>query len=605
MRNNFNTPVNNKYKVHFFLCVLLGLNVHHLSGQTFASDLAAVEARAEDTTKVELLLQFYDTYYTQSNDSVQAGLKYVLDAYHISVTMNYKKGIIESSYRVGANMLTFKNMSKASDFYFITLRNAEEAHDKLMEGKALMGLGLVFYNQKKWGEALEYFDKSRNVLNQNGENKRSSIVIYLEGLCYNALKQYSKAKESLEESISMARTRTDSAQIYECSLGLAKVDYGLMNYDAALEKYDAAKRYYEQQHEQVALALIYEGKADVYLAQNKLEKALEESNRAYAIARSSAENTNLVEITTLLYEIYDRLGNKGKAFQYLLENSQVKDSLNNQDISEKIAVARSSYAFEKKEQKYNEEIAKNRRRKNLAIYSSISLSVLMLLGFVAYQTVKKERRKSEELLLNILPRKTKEELEKYGKAIPKRHPSATIMFCDVQGFTNISSSMSPEDLVNMIDFYFSKFDEIITKHGLEKIKTIGDAYMCAGGLQLPNDNVAHAGKTIDAAIEIMEFVSGVSLRMIAAYGSSFSFRIGIHTGNVVSGVVGSKKYAYDIWGDTVNIAARMEQSSEAGHINISGDTFKLVEGKYNIDYRGKVDAKHKGELDMYYIRWKE
>jgi class 3 adenylate cyclase len=227
----------------------------------------------------------------------------------------------------------------------------------------------------------------------------------------------------------------------------------------------------------------------------------------------------------------------------------------------------------------------------------------MLIVMFAYQALKKERRKSEELLLNILPRETKEELEKFGKAIPKEHASATIMFCDVQGFTNISVTMGAEKLVNMIDFYFRKFDEIMTRNELEKIKTIGDAYMCAGGLHHSESAKDHASRTIDAAIEIMKFAVDAAPEMKEKYGSSFSFRIGVHTGSVVSGVVGSKKYAYDIWGDTVNTAARMEQSSMGGHINISGDTYKLVEGKYHIDYRGKINAKHKGELDMYFIRW--
>lgn len=173
------------------------------------------------------------------------------------------------------------------------------------------------------------------------------------------------------------------------------------------------------------------------------------------------------------------------------------------------------------------------------------------------------------------------------------------MFTDFKNFTASSEHLSPEDLVRSVDYYFSKFDEIIEKYDLEKIKTIGDAYMCAGGLPMPTKG--HALKTLQAAFEIVEFMQ--EAKQLNNEGiAHFDIRIGINTGPVVAGVVGTKKFAYDIWGDTVNVAARMESNSVAGKINISSNTFELIKEKCDCEYRGEIDVKNKGMMKMYFVK---
>ncbi len=173
------------------------------------------------------------------------------------------------------------------------------------------------------------------------------------------------------------------------------------------------------------------------------------------------------------------------------------------------------------------------------------------------------------------------------------------MFTDFKGFTHISENMTPEQLVEEIHTCFKAFDDIIHKYGIEKIKTIGDSYMCAGGL--PVASKTHAEDTVKAAIEIRDFMDNHNKEKLSKGELPFEIRIGINTGPVVAGIVGIRKFAYDIWGDTVNTASRMESSGEAGKVNISGSTYELVKDKFTCSYRGKIETKNKGEIDMYFV----
>jgi len=207
--------------------------------------------------------------------------------------------------------------------------------------------------------------------------------------------------------------------------------------------------------------------------------------------------------------------------------------------------------------------------------------------------IEEEKKKYETLLLNILPEATASELLREGYTKSRRYDSVTVMFTDFVGFTGIAERMKAEELVKRIDDYFSAFDDIIQGYGIEKIKTIGDSYMCVGGLPLINET--NPVDVLRAAMDIMKFIESEKS------GHSFNVRVGLHTGPLVAGVVGKHKFQYDIWGDTVNVAARMEQNSEPGRINISGATFEQVKSHFDCVYRGKINAKNKGEMDMYFV----
>lgn len=219
------------------------------------------------------------------------------------------------------------------------------------------------------------------------------------------------------------------------------------------------------------------------------------------------------------------------------------------------------------------------------------------------EIISEEKEKSESLLLNILPKSTSEELKEKGTASPMYFEQVSVLFTDFKGFTMISEFLSPKQLVDEIHECFSEFDRITKRHGIEKIKTIGDAYMAAGGL--PEPNTTNPVDVVRAALEIRDYMNRYLAERAAIGERGFEIRLGVHTGPVVAGIVGLHKFQYDIWGDAVNTAARMESSGEVAKVNISQATYELVKDEFECTFRGKVKAKNKGEIAMYFVEWKK
>jgi adenylate cyclase len=251
--------------------------------------------------------------------------------------------------------------------------------------------------------------------------------------------------------------------------------------------------------------------------------------------------------------------------------------------------------------------------RNLFGLLSIFVLALAVLLYFRYRAKKKtatelaaqnhlldnERKRSDTLLLNILPPAIANELRNKNKVAPRKHDQATVMFIDFKGFTMASERLSPEMLVEEIDYCFSNFDRIIGQYRIEKIKTIGDAYMCASGL---SDMNASPSDMVKAGLEIQDFLQHLKAERLSRNLPYFEARIGIHTGPVVAGVVGTKKFAYDIWGDTVNIASRLEATCEPGKVNVSETSYLLAQYEFDWEHRGKIAAKNKGMIDMYFVR---
>jgi class 3 adenylate cyclase len=295
-------------------------------------------------------------------------------------------------------------------------------------------------------------------------------------------------------------------------------------------------------------------------------------------------------------------------YDFLWESMVLKDSVFNKNKIAAFAEMEQKYESEKKSSeiallKGEYEIANLKSSKRLVLSISLASGMLALLivAFILYRqrenkqklnaALSIEKKKSDDLLLNILPEEVANELKQNGESIAKQYNHVTVLFTDFVNFTGLSELMSPTELVTEIHKNFTAFDAIIEKHGLEKIKTIGDAYLAVCGL--PEEKQDHALRVAKAALDIIAYMN--------EHSTKFEVRIGIHTGPVVAGIVGVKKYAYDIWGDTVNTASRMESSSLAGKINISAAAYELLKNDFNCSYRGKINAKNKGEVDMYFL----
>lgn len=341
--------------------------------------------------------------------------------------------------------------------------------------------------------------------------------------------------------------------------------------------------------------------SDFYLKKGDERTALNYAMRSLKLAQQYKLKEQINDANLKLSELYEKAANPGESFKYYKNHIVYRDSVNNIKSVQKMADLRTDYEVAQKQTEVN---LLNQEKRNQQIIV-LSLVIIIGLGTVLlgtlywyYRTISTEKKRSESLLLNILPAETAKELKRNGKVLAVKFDQVTVLFTDFLEFTKAAEQVEPEQLVKSIDFYFKGFDEITTKYGLEKIKTIGDSYMCACGL--PTANKTHAGSVINAAKEMIDLVRS-ELNAPDSL-SHFEIRIGVHTGPVVAGIVGIKKWQYDIWGDTVNIASRMESMSKPGRINLSETTYEEIKDEFPCEYRGEIEVKNQGPLKMYFLK---
>ena len=322
-------------------------------------------------------------------------------------------------------------------------------------------------------------------------------------------------------------------------------------------------------------------------------------NQSKLLAESQALQQELAARESLIEQMS---AEQMKTAMVLMEQKNLLDSVTYKSSLDSMTVSNANLALRE---------AESNRKFNYTIIGILFLlALLAVFGYIRVKqnarvlaeknkTIREEQARSENLLLNILPSIVAEELKRYGKTKAQYFEDVSVLFADFVGFSNIAEKLSPQQLVSELDTCFQKFDNIVAKYQLEKIKTIGDAYMCAGGI--PGGDGAHMASMVNAAFEMQQWLDEWNAERDKKKIPRFDARIGIHRGPVVAGVVGSKKFAFDIWGDTVNIAARIEQAGEGGRINISGAVYSHIKDNFNCLYRGKIAAKNKGEIDMYFV----
>ncbi|MDP1728535.1 MAG: adenylate/guanylate cyclase domain-containing protein [Bacteroidota bacterium] len=565
-----------------------------------------------DTTEINALLKEYKEKYREIDDKYIQSFRILFNAFSLSKQANYKRGMIKSSYFLGEYFTAQSNPAKSIEYYYLSLQLAEKENDIKSISLALLGIGLVYYTQKDWSQAQKYFYTALK-LNRKIHNLQGiSTQQYLLGICASNLKQYSLSRKYLDSALQIKRDLKSEQGINECYMAIADLFKNTLHFDSSLYYYNKAFPYIKASREAIPLSIINCSFAEISYHRKDYNKALYYAIKAKELSASVAYKDASLNPNEILYKIYLAKGDYKNAFENIKEYYSIKDSILNRDVASRISSFQLNYEFEKqqnlqlriqknKEEQYNTELkSQERKRKAVSVVAGFCIVLIIVIGF-AYRLVSKEKKASEDLLLNILPKETAAELKKFGRALPKNHPGVSIMFSDIENFTNIAEQLSPEDLVETLDFYFKEFDQIIMKYGIEKIKTIGDAYMCVAGLKGDRTPEVEAENIIHAALEMTELNQQSKEKFEEKFGLSLEFRIGIHSGSIISGVVGLKKYAYDIWGDAVNTAARMEQNSQAGRINISGNTFQLVKDKFHFERRGKIAVKNKGDVEMYFV----
>jgi len=460
------------------------------------------------------------------------------------------------------------NSANAEIYYAKAIQLLRNADNPVLLASALLNAGDEAFNVGNYDLALKYFDESGTIFKE---------ADYLIGIAYNL------------GNVGMVYAEQGKDALAEVNINEAIAILEDM------EDYSPISVYL------TFMANIYAKKADFTTAFNYAQRSLDLANQ-FGL-KDEISNANLK-----LSELYEQIDSSRKSLEHYKEYVVYRDSVKDINEVQQIADLRTNYEVSQKQIEVDL-LEQKKKTQNIILYATAG--VLFLIGLLALGLLKrnkfikatniiieKEKQRSDDLLLNILPKDTATELKKFGKVKAKKFDLVTVLFTDFEGFTKYSEHLSPEDLVETVDFYFSEFDKIIEKHHLEKIKTIGDAYMCAGGLPFPSND--HAKRVVLAAFEIAEFVEKIQ-KEVEKENFNFNVRIGINTGPVVAGVVGSKKFAYDIWGDTVNIAARMESHSAPGKINISEHTYQLIKNDFECEYRGKIDAKNKGMMKMYFV----
>ncbi|HPH82595.1 MAG TPA: adenylate/guanylate cyclase domain-containing protein [Flavobacteriales bacterium] len=597
-----------------FLCLLPSFCIAQKQGQDRIDSLILVlPSMSEDSNKVKMLEEISFSSYSINP---QQGLKYGFESLNLAKLIKWDKGIARAYNTIGINYgFGRADYPNALDNYLKSLTINERLGDQKEIAASLNNIGSLYDETGENQRALDYYNRALVINQKMGNKDWMANNLSNIGVLYTKLKEFNKAIQYKKEAMKLKEELGDQWGIATNTSQLARI-YGEMGQlDTAIILFHKALDIFTKLGDQNSIAknLDHLGTAHLYMAANKpqlrrelLDKALLYNDSALTIYMSIRHLQNISGSYISRSEIMHALGKDNEALEDYKVAMLYKDSVFNMEKDKKLVQQAMQYDFDRKEAINLAEQEKKDIRQKLIRYSmATGLSGAFIFSLIVWRQrnrISKEKARSEELLLNILPGEVAEELKIKGEAEAKLIDEVTVLFTDFKGFTALSEQVTPKELVNDLHECFSAFDAICEKHGIEKIKTIGDAYMAAGGLPTPNST--HAKDVILAALEMAQFIEEGKAQKIAAGLPYFEIRIGVHTGPVVAGIVGVKKFQYDIWGDTVNTASRMESSGEVGMVNISETTYQILkdDSTFVFEPRGKVQAKGKGEIDMYYVK---
>ncbi len=556
------------------------------------------------------------------------------------------KNIGVANYYKGIPVNAVEAWEKSLLFY-------QEANDPQGEANILSNLGGVYVLSDE-SKALDYYLKSLKLAEKIPDSFRIATLNNNIGALYdkkpatvdNALENYRRAilvsqKNNYPEALGMATGNIgeiylkkhlyDSALYYfrigerelsgKANLPLALNNLGKLffqkgEYDSAFKYHQSALDVASGADNKLYMVSALLGIADIYSTENQLKQALEKYKQAEIIAVEANSNDDLLHTYEGEASVYKKLNEYQNAFDAQVKLNDIRLKIFDEQTANKLTNLRLEADLQKKENEISllsrdkamQELALNRQKlaKNALIVGLILVSAII---FILYRNFREkikvnrlldsQKAEIETLLSNILPAEVARELQRDGVATPRFYESVSVLFTDFKNFTTLADHMSSQEVVAELNACFMAFDDIVDKYHLEKIKTIGDAYMCAGGIPTPYPN--HQLNIVKAAREIRTVMEKRNAERKLEGLMPWELRIGIHVGPLVAGVVGKKKYAYDIWGSTVNIASRMESNGEPGEINMSETTYLLLKDHYHCTYRGKIYAKNVGEIDMYFL----
>jgi len=546
-------------------------------------------------------------------------LAYYQKCLAINERIGDKKGIAGSLNNIGLIHREQGNNLRALTYYQRSLAIFEGIGDKNGLSKCLNNIGSIYADQKNYPRALEYFEKSIAIPEASLDKKTIANSLGNISVVYADQGDTARALEYNQKSLAIQEEIGNKSGIAVSLNNIGVIYSGRGERARALDYHQRSLAMREELGDKYGVALSLNNIGQLHHAQGQTGLAIGYCRKSLALAEEIGALDLQKDACKCHYDTYKAMGKGNEALVYLEKMNVITDSLNAQETSKKLeqmefakvmlqdSIAKAEEA--RQVQVAHEEAMRGEERtRNIALGGGVL--VLLLAGSIYTRlryvrrtkaVLQVEKDRSENLLLNILPADIAAELKEKGRADARDFDRVSILFTDFKGFTAASEKLSAQELVSEINACFEAFDGIMGKYGIEKIKTIGDAYMAAGGLPVPKEDSAK--NTVLAALDMQAFIAHRKAERSAKGLPFFEMRVGIHTGPVVAGIVGVKKFQYDIWGDTVNTASRMESSGEVGQVNISEATYALVKDvpEFTFTPRGKVQAKGKGELAMYFV----
>ncbi len=476
-----------------------------------------------------------------------------------------------------------------------------------------LNIGRIYSEEKEYLKAIKYYNQSRKKYEEIRDTAKVAYCFMHLGGAYEVLKEYDKAISNHKQALQLTKEIGDNWNVGNILLNLAVVYDNFGEYNRALEYLYQALEIFEQLGHRSALVL--SAISECLGKLGRYDEGIRYGKESLKIGNEKESYDVIFRASWSLYLNYKEIGRMGPALKMYETYIAALDSLENLENkkaailfeSERKALADSILNAEMqkvKDAQLAAQKAQNEKQQQRSWFLFFGLLGAVVFGIFLFKQKKKvevEKKRSENLLLNILPAEIAQELKIKGKADARGFDLVSMLFTDFKGFTQASEKMSARELIEEINECFKAFDHICETYGIEKIKTIGDAYMAAGGIPVPSDTSVK--NTVLAGLEMQAFISQRIQEKIAKNEIYFEMRLGIHTGPVVAGIVGVKKFQYDIWGDTVNTASRMESSGGIGKVNISEDTYNLIkdDDEFTFESRGKIEVKGKGEIEMFFV----